>query len=570
MIFPDMEGASLDQLGFMTVVYGYILMQGASLIGSGSELLLLVPRLAPLVGSVVLPVLGAVPDGMMVLMSGSGPDAQNEVAVGVGALAGSTIMLLTLPWFLAVYAGRVSINKDGNLNYKPTGGGEKLRPEHRCSLLNSAVAVREEIKTGAKWMLGTLTSYVIIQGSAFTVDLPGGTSGPVTKEQGDVRKEAAVENNFALVGLIFCVIEFAYYLYIQASGANEEDGQVDKKIIDAQVNALKSKKTTLRGVMGDMREQQWTTRLRTSTDLEQALLSDGETKTEVQRMCKILNPFFMIYDADHSKTIDREEFSQILRDVNENVSKDYQRLLFDAADADRSGSISFEEFVACVIAIAMGDGEINKQEHNESRKTIRREPTKFIVDSTGDADEEDDDEEEDVIPDDLAGLSPEQQQTRIKLRSLYQMGLGTLIVLVFSDPMVDLLGEIGKQVGVPAFYVSFVLAPLASNSAELLAAYNYAQKRTVKSIGTSLVQLEGAAIMNNTFCLGIFLALVYFKGLAWEFSAETVSIVSIQVALGVLMLLRSQQKLLEAFAVLSLYPLSLGLVWVLENKLGWD
>ncbi|CAK0909106.1 unnamed protein product, partial [Prorocentrum cordatum] len=84
------------------------------------------------------------------------------------------------------------------------------------------------------------------------------------------------------------------------------------------------------------------------------------------------------------------------------------------------------------------------------------------------------------------------------------------------------------------------------------------------------VQLEGAAIMNNTFCLGIFLALVYFKGLAWEFSAETVSIVSIQVALGVLMLLRSQQKLLEAFAVLSLYPLSLGLVWVLENKLGWD
>ncbi|CAK0909103.1 unnamed protein product [Prorocentrum cordatum] len=108
MIFPDMEGASLDQLGFMTVVYGYILMQGASLIGSGSELLLLVPRLAPLVGSVVLPVLGAVPDGMMVLMSGSGPDAQNEVAVGVGALAGSTIMLLTLPWFLAVYAGRAS------------------------------------------------------------------------------------------------------------------------------------------------------------------------------------------------------------------------------------------------------------------------------------------------------------------------------------------------------------------------------------------------------------------------------------------------------------------------------
>jgi len=170
----------------------------------------------------------------------------------------------------------------------------------------------------------------------------------------------------------------------------------------------------------------------------------------------------------------------------------------------------------------------------------------------------------------FAGLSPSEQQSRIKMRALYEMGLGTLIILVFSDPMVDLLGEIGKAVGVSSFYVGFVLAPLASNSAELLAAYNYAQKRTVKSIGTSLVQLEGAAIMNNTFCLGIFLALVYFKKLAWEFSAETISIVSIQIVIGILVLMRSEQKLLEAFVVISLYPLSLGLVWALENKLGWD
>ena len=35
--------------------------------------------MANLVGSVVLPVLGAVPDGMMVLFSGMGPDAQNQV-----------------------------------------------------------------------------------------------------------------------------------------------------------------------------------------------------------------------------------------------------------------------------------------------------------------------------------------------------------------------------------------------------------------------------------------------------------------------------------------------------------
>jgi hypothetical protein len=41
-----------------------------------------------LVTIVVLPVLGAVPDGMIVLFSGMGPNAQEGLTVGVGALAG--------------------------------------------------------------------------------------------------------------------------------------------------------------------------------------------------------------------------------------------------------------------------------------------------------------------------------------------------------------------------------------------------------------------------------------------------------------------------------------------------
>ncbi len=34
--------------------------------------------------------------------------------------------------------------------------------------------------------------------------------------------------------------------------------------------------------------------------------------------------------------------------------------------------------------------------------------------------------------------------------------------------------------------------------------------------------------MNNTFCLGIFLALIFFRELPWAFSAETVSFSSVQ------------------------------------------
>merc|ERR1712125_215209 len=110
------------------------------------------------------------------------------------------------------------------------------------------------------------------------------------------------------------------------------------------------------------------------------------------------------------------------------------------------------------------------------------------------------------------------------MRSAWMMMLGTVIVLAVSDPFVDVLNRWGEILNVPAFYVSFVVAPFASNASELLAAYSYAQKKTRKSITTSLSQLVGAACMNNTFVLAIFFALIYFKGLAWRFSAETVSI----------------------------------------------
>merc|ERR1719281_187983 len=106
------------QLAFITLVYAIILYQSSNLISDGSELLLLIPSVAGLVGSIVLPILGAVPDGMMTLCSGLGPDAQTQVSAGVGVLAGSTVMLLTFPWFIAAVFGRVPIDaKTGTADY---------------------------------------------------------------------------------------------------------------------------------------------------------------------------------------------------------------------------------------------------------------------------------------------------------------------------------------------------------------------------------------------------------------------------------------------------------------------
>jgi len=177
--------------------------------------------------------------------------------------------------------------------------------------------------------------------------------------------------------------------------------------------------------------------------------------------------------------------------------------------------------------------------------------------------EEEDEEEEEEVPEDLANLPPKQQKRRILWRSTWMMGLGTIIVLLFSDPMVDVLSELGVRIHVPPFYVAFILAPIASNASELIASMNYAQKKTKKSITISLSALEGAATMNNSFCLGLFLILIVARNLVWEFSAETISILIVELCLFG-MSFKKTHNLIDAVIIVSFYPISLFLVIMME------
>ena len=46
----------------------------------------------------------------------------------------------------------------------------------------------------------------------------------------------------------------------------------------------------------------------------------------------------------------------------------------------------------------------------------------------------------------------------------------------------------------------------------------------------ALARCVGAATMNNTLCLSIFLGLVYFRNLSWNYSAEVVAILTVRSA----------------------------------------
>lgn len=559
---PFVPASELDigQVLWCMLCYGYMLFVASNLISDGSELLLLVPKFAPIVGSVVLPVLGAVPDGMMVFFSGLGPDAQMKVAIGVGALAGSTVMLLTIPWFLAVFSGRVSINENGNLNYKRPPGDEsweKLQPSGSMSLVRTGVTVEREVKDNSKIMLLTSMSYFLVQLPSLFFDKQEGASmGPIEQ-----KIEAHDERWISLMGMCLCIIFFSGYLAKMWKDAQNDNAPVHKKIAEVTVDGLKQGALTLRGAMAQF--SGWETLATVSSkdnSLEEVLLNTS-AMGDVRKICRILKPFFYIYDTNGDGQIDFNEFCMICKDLRENLSREQQSTMFTTADVDRSGTISLEEFVACIMNFALDPNSISATVDNLERKR----PTPDSKDDESDAEDEEDD-----MPEDLADLDPAEQQRQIKMRSLFKMSLGTLLVVVFSDPMVDIMGRMGVILNINSFYVSFVLAPIASNASELVAAYNYAKKRTTKSITTSLSTLIGAGIMNNTFCLGIFFALIFFKKLAWVFTAETTAIVLVEFAIAAYVLVRQNMRLLDALIILSFYLGCLGVVWFMENVLRID
>eukprot|EP00954_Amorphochlora_amoebiformis_P002677 210252-Amorphochlora_amoeboformis.AAC.2 len=195
-LFPDANELSFLGIVISIGVYGYILLMAADFIGDGAdELLEALPNYGTIIGALLVPVLGAIPDGMMILLSGMGngtkAEIQRELNVGVGTLAGSTIMLLTLPFAVAIFVNRRPIGCKGQAEDIEESGqdGNEFTEEAKLSYPNfiSKTAadrplyhtkendqtfaigstVGESLPMSAKIMMGSTITYLVVQVPAF-------------------------------------------------------------------------------------------------------------------------------------------------------------------------------------------------------------------------------------------------------------------------------------------------------------------------------------------------------------------------------------------------------------------
>lgn len=527
---PD-DGYGFFQLLFLTLVYGFILFTAANLISDGSEFLLLIPSISGMVGSIVLPVLGAVPDAAIVVFSGLGSDAQYQLEVGMGALAGSTILLLTIPWALVIIAGRVDISDEGKCNYK----FPKLNPPDRFSLFNTGVIVTPQSKTAAIMMICTAISYVIVESAAL--------------QYRDSTNLASDEKSYVIAAFAVAILLFVAYLAYSYFDSQSETKSRDEYLVQGLIEGKLTMMAVVTGVVEDGTSK--------PEDSESSTLVSKDSET-VKRLKEILKPSFRKYDRNNSNSLDMEELGALLKDLGETLGPSQLKKYFISADLDKNGLVDFDEYVEFCINYSKNYNEIYKEATQHKINGDNEEPKK-----------DDDEEDGEEIPEDLIALPYAEQQRSILFRAVWRMLLGTILVVFFSDPMVDCLTAIGDRIGVRPFYIAFVLAPLASNASEIVASYKYAMKKTSSSVGISMAALLGAAIMNNTLVFGVMMIVIFVQNLYYMYFAETLAILIVEAAVATYVIVKNNHLVLDAFVLISFYPISIVIVYFLyEIGLG--
>ncbi|KAI5605156.1 hypothetical protein BDE02_01G332900 [Populus trichocarpa] len=152
-------------------------------------------------------------------------------------------------------------------------------------------------------------------------------------------------------------------------------------------------------------------------------------------------------------------------------------------------------------------------------------------------------------------------------KAIMSMVLGAAILSVLAEPLTQSVQNFSEDAGIPSFFVSFVLAPLATNARAATSAITTACRK--KSITTSLTfsEIYGGVFMNNVLGCSVLLFLVYARGLTWEFSAEVLVVLITCAIMSLAVSFRSDFPLWTSFMAFLLYPFSLFLVYVFNDVL---
>ncbi|KAH6558872.1 hypothetical protein KP509_1Z041000 [Ceratopteris richardii] len=487
---------------FLLLIYGIIIYTGAKYLAEGSELLLLVLDVA-VVGGLILPIFGVLPDSILVLASGIGggkSEAQEEVLVGIGVLAGSDIMLLTLLWGTCLLLGRCDLKtQNGELHSLDK---QLTRP---CDLFGTGVEIDEDTRLSAIIMCFSVIPFLILQSPHV------------------FHASRKAERVCILTACILAFLGLIVYCSYQMIAPEIRRRRKIRAIFDSVMLRL----------VNDQFGREY-------------LLSEGNKLNE-----KALRELFEATDRDQDGCLTRDEVCIMLHVASwqERIRDGIVKHFMETMDENRNEKVTWEEFVH------------GMDEWCKSMKNIHTLP--FLSDEEM--------EEFGVVVEDLmySSRGADHSKTKILRKASFFLAMGMVMVGVFAEPLVDAVTDFSHASHIPSFFVSFVLLPIASNASEAISSIIFASRKQKVHISLTYSQIYGGVTMNNTMSLGILLAIIYSGDLDWNFSSEVLMIFVVTLFMGITAICRRVLPLWTALLALSLYPLSVGVIVILDHVLGW-
>ncbi|XP_057766434.1 sodium/calcium exchanger NCL-like [Salvia miltiorrhiza] len=496
---------------FLILVYGYLMFMAATYLSGGSELLLEI--LGPgIVGGLFLPILGALPDAMLILvsgMSGSVETAQSQVSVGMGLLAGSTVMLLTVIWGSCILVGKCDLQDD------LANDNQDTRP---FTLTGSGVSTDIWTTYAGIIMAISVIPFIIVQ-------FP------------QILHSDSGRNLAVLIGLIVSVsLLISYCLY-----------QVFQPWVQKRRLDYIKHRHVMSGILKHLKKRAL------------GRLSTEEGRPNVQ----VLSKLFKAIDENEDGYLSHKElraliigiqFDEINLDHNDAVEK-----VMKEFDTSRDSKVDLAEFI-------VGIGRWLEEAKLANHPNHAADSMKYIDDFHTQTKREHF----------LLGVESEESEEGVEnsqwttLKAVLLLLLGSLIAAAFADPLVDAVQNFSNVTRIPTFFISFIALPLATNSSEAVSAIIFASRKKLRSASLTFSELYGAVTMNNVLCLSVFLALVYARGLVWDFSSEVLVILIVCIVMGVFASVRTTFPVWTSFIAFLLYPFSLALVYVLDYVFGWS
>ncbi|KAM1078241.1 hypothetical protein ACFX19_025937 [Malus domestica] len=497
---------------FLVLVYGYMMFLSAKLLSNGSEILLQI--LGPgIVGGLFLPLLGSLPDATIILASGLSGDtetAQSQVSVGMGLMAGSNVMLLTILWGTCLIVGKCDIENSIAVDQKD---------EKRFSLTGSGVSTDIWTSYSARIMIISLIPFVIVQ-------LP-----QVFHATSDSRVAILI----SLAVSISFVIAYSFY-----------------QVFQPWIQKRKLAYSKHKHVMSEILKQ-----LKTNA-LGRLLTNDGDpNKVIIQKLFKTL-------DQDSDGYLNTSDLRSLIigiqfDDIDINIDEAIIQVMRDF-DTSHDSKIDEDEFFRGIsrwLNKAKREAIKDRGKIPRSMKLLEEydQKTKKEYDQFGD--------QIDEVVEDVKNAKWHASKAVVLLF------LGTIVAAAVADPLVDAVDSFSTATSIPSFFISFVVLPFASSS-EIVTTLIFISRKKQRTASLAYSEIYGSVTMSNILSLAVFLGLVYVRNLTWSFSAEVLVILIVCILMGAIASFRTTFPLWMSSVAILLYPLSLLLVYILDYICGWS